>query len=483
MDIVRCFVPLAFVAAASAAPPADVERFVISQVHPQLPVMTVYLDIVDAAGKPVSGLTPTNLTATLGSHNAQISALKPFQETAEGVAYAFLVDISRSLAVEQFGEMRGAIRTWIEGMKPADRAAIIAFGEDYQILVDFTADKQKLSQALDSLGPRDAHTRLYQAIDRAIELQQRTDPGLPVRRVLIVLSDGKDEGSALTPGDVLLKVRAGHLPIYSIGLSHLPKSERQRYLDTLYRFSNASGGTYQEAGTSSIPQLYAMIQQAVMRVFVSGLVCRGCPADGLKHPLEISLTQGARGLKAGPVDVVPLAAPVPPPQVSWWSQIPFWGWLAVAAALLGGAGFAMVRLNSGKKDREKEEYKKERVKIPERPKSEHVTPRTDPEPAKGFVMKFSVVIGKDAGSWYDVKLKNKAVIGRDKDCQVVLADPEVSNRHCELASVNGQIVIYDLGSTNGTVVNGVPISGRHKLESQDTIIIGDTELRVHFEEQ
>src|SRR5262249_25140181 len=191
--------------------------------------------------------------------------------------------------------------------------------------------KQKLNQALNSLGPRDAHTRLYQAIDRALELQQRTDESLPVRRVLIVLSDGKDEGSALTPGDVLLKVRAGHLPIYSIGLSHLPRSERQRYLDTLYRFSNASGGIYEEAGARSLPQLYAMIQQAVLRVFVSRVVCRECPADGLKHPLEITLMQGARGLKAGPVDVVPFKQEVK--RVPWYSEIPFWGWLAAAAVL------------------------------------------------------------------------------------------------------------------------------------------------------
>ena len=97
-------------------------------------------------------------------------------------------------------------------------------------------------------------------------------------------------------------------------------------------------------------------------------------------------------------------------------------------------------------------------------------------------MRLTVVAGQNAGSSYQVELKNKAVIGRDKDCSVVLADPEVSNRHCELALVHGQVLVYDLGATNSTYVNGVPIHGRHKLESLDTIAVGDTELRVHFEE-
>jgi pSer/pThr/pTyr-binding forkhead associated (FHA) protein len=74
------------------------------------------------------------------------------------------------------------------------------------------------------------------------------------------------------------------------------------------------------------------------------------------------------------------------------------------------------------------------------------------------------------------------VIGRSGDCDVVVADPKVSNRHCEMALIHGQVLIYDLDSTNRTYVNGVPIRGRDRLETRDMILVGDTEMRLHFEE-
>jgi VWFA-related protein len=464
----------------SGATGTDADRLVISQAHPQLPMMTVYLDIVDASGKPVSGISPASLSATLGSNATQVVDVEPFHSTGEGVAYAFLVDISKSMGAAQFAEVRSALQTWVAGMKPVDRAAICTFGEGYRVVTDFTADKQKLNEALSSLAPTDSHTRLNQAIDRALEFEHRTDPGLPARRVIVVLSDGKDEGSALTPGDVLVKVRSSHLPIYTIGLSHLPRAEKQRYLDALYRFSNASGGTYEEASTQSVSQLYAAIQQAILRIFVVHLVCNGCTADGMKHPLEVAFTQGARGLKAAPLDVVLLAGPPPtaPVELSWWSRIPIWLWLLSVVAVLCAAGYALVRKapvpappNPNGGARETEELRNVASISPD-----------EPGPGEGMPMRLTVVAGQNAGSSYQVELKNKAVIGRDKDCSVVLADPEVSNRHCELALVHGQVLVYDLGATNSTYVNGVPIHGRHKLESLDTIAVGDTELRVHFEE-
>jgi pSer/pThr/pTyr-binding forkhead associated (FHA) protein len=49
-----------------------------------------------------------------------------------------------------------------------------------------------------------------------------------------------------------------------------------------------------------------------------------------------------------------------------------------------------------------------------------------------------------------------------------------------LTLVSGRLVVHDLESTNNTYVNGVPVRGRQRLEPLDTILLGDTELRVHY---
>ena len=71
------------------------------------------------------------------------------------------------------------------------------------------------------------------------------------------------------------------------------------------------------------------------------------------------------------------------------------------------------------------------------------------------------------------------VIGRLPECAVVLADPNVSRRHAEVRRLDDSLVVTDLGSTNGTRVNGVPIR-EQDLASGDEITVGSTTLVVQI---
>jgi hypothetical protein len=67
------------------------------------------------------------------------------------------------------------------------------------------------------------------------------------------------------------------------------------------------------------------------------------------------------------------------------------------------------------------------------------------------------------------------VIGRLPECGVVLADSNVSRRHAELRRSGDSVVLTDLGSTNGTRVNGAPVRERI-LASGDEVSVGSTRL-------
>jgi hypothetical protein len=71
--------------------------------------------------------------------------------------------------------------------------------------------------------------------------------------------------------------------------------------------------------------------------------------------------------------------------------------------------------------------------------------------------------------------KRRVVLGRSRECDIQLADPNVSRRHAELRQEGATYWIVDLDSTNGTEVNGQRTS-RSKLEAGDRIMIGSTEL-------
>jgi len=66
-------------------------------------------------------------------------------------------------------------------------------------------------------------------------------------------------------------------------------------------------------------------------------------------------------------------------------------------------------------------------------------------------------------------------VGRGSDCDVTLSDPTVSKRHLELFHQGGDVILRDLGSTNGTRVNGVGVRER-TLADGDEIHLGATVL-------
>ena len=93
------------------------------------------------------------------------------------------------------------------------------------------------------------------------------------------------------------------------------------------------------------------------------------------------------------------------------------------------------------------------------------------EPAETVAERVTLTVD---GQLHEVDTRN-VVIGRSKECEIQLGDPNVSRRHAELRQEGTAYWIVDLGSTNGTEVNGKRLD-RAKLEHGDTITIGSTEL-------
>jgi hypothetical protein len=78
--------------------------------------------------------------------------------------------------------------------------------------------------------------------------------------------------------------------------------------------------------------------------------------------------------------------------------------------------------------------------------------------------------------------RSGAVIGRSRECDVTLNDPNVSRRHAEIRpGGRGGWVVEDLGSTNGVKVNGRAISGAMRLEPGDRLELGTADVRFVVE--
>jgi FHA domain len=89
-------------------------------------------------------------------------------------------------------------------------------------------------------------------------------------------------------------------------------------------------------------------------------------------------------------------------------------------------------------------------------------------------LRVGTAAGLRAGSAYD--LSEGALLGRGDGADIRLEDAFASTRHARLVPQGDVIVLEDLGSTNGTYLNGEPLRGPQPLHVGDQIKIGDSEF-------
>lgn len=100
----------------------------------------------------------------------------------------------------------------------------------------------------------------------------------------------------------------------------------------------------------------------------------------------------------------------------------------------------------------------------------------DDEAAEGMFARATVTV---SDMHHDIALEgDRMVVGRLSECQICLPDQNVSRQHAAFVSEGAGWAIEDLGSTNGTLLNGDPV--RHaRLRDGDVISIGATKLSYH----
>ena len=121
------------------------------------------------------------------------------------------------------------------------------------------------------------------------------------------------------------------------------------------------------------------------------------------------------------------------------------------------------------------------VRVSDQPQPQEL--ETPPPPARkakrqrGQPRVFMISQGNQAG--LSAELADGVImIGRGTDCQLILDDDYVSTRHARVVATPNGIYVEDLGSTNGSYVNGQRITAPTTITLADTVRIGKTMLRL-----
>ncbi len=94
-------------------------------------------------------------------------------------------------------------------------------------------------------------------------------------------------------------------------------------------------------------------------------------------------------------------------------------------------------------------------------------------------MDFQLVVLRGRSATTALKLGDAiTTAGRHDECQLRIKSSEVSRKHCQFFEKNGMLMVKDLGSSNGTFLNGKKIEGQRVLEPGDELTVGPVKLRV-----
>src|SRR6266699_2063061 len=99
-------------------------------------------------------------------------------------------------------------------------------------------------------------------------------------------------------------------------------------------------------------------------------------------------------------------------------------------------------------------------------------------------MDFQLMIIRGRGASDTVPLGDGVTtVGRHDDCQLRIASSQVSRKHCQIFEKKGLLLVKDLCSSNGTLVNGKRIADQRVLEPCDELTVGSVKFRVERQEE
>jgi len=275
--------------------------------RPDFPEVTVFAEVRDANGNPVTGLGPGDFTIREDGRTESIKSVDlvgsgPGQE----ISTSLVIDRSGSMEGPRFQDAKDAAALFVDQLQSGDEAQVVAFDEVVDIRQRWTEDRGVLESVINNLAIQSATrggTSLWQA---TIEGVQETAPRQG-RSAVIVLTDGKNNEP---PNDVQPAIDAAKqagIPVYTIGLG--PTSGINE--PDLERLADETGGDYYHAPDGSdLSDIYDDISERLGQEYVITYETSNTATDGTTRQVELTaLHGGSSGSDTG--SYVAPCAPLP----------------------------------------------------------------------------------------------------------------------------------------------------------------------------
>jgi hypothetical protein len=408
----------------------------------------------------------------------------------------FLLDISRSMrpyredAVEYISQI-------MDGANPKAQFILAAFGAGFDILADENSSKEEIYEILEELAFEDSQTNLYRAIIDAVVYAEDLRENTGALVSVLVITDGIDVSDrTVSDADVTEKLKNSKVTAHTMQIS---VNIQENYTDRLREFAVASGGFFivYESGRDRVVRnefndylsniYFASFDISSLDTDIASQKLTGTiyfTVDGritnnagYRRSFEIGGNSGGPepGAGAGVIEIETeeiieiedetiieetvrseTMSPDEREDIKAGS-IP----VRLIAVIGGGAllaGIAAVII----------------IIIVKHPGKKSDAGKS------GIYMKLDIISGRCRTKKREFYLNNELLIGKNPKCDIIFADPGVSDKNSRIFIGGNIIYIEDLGSVNGTAISGMKIFAQNRLRGGDIISIGNVSFSLKF---
>lgn len=446
-----------------------------------------------------------NLTVKIADQTAKIYGYGSLADKSILVRTTILVDVSASIPLSVRSKVIEFVKYKIENIAEHEQISIITFDSETTVIQDFTSDRYDLDKAASTIKFNSKKSAVYDAIYKTISKVDVLDDK-PCFYHTIVMTDGADRTEqGVTKEELLAKLQAEPYPIDVICVSKTKPSAKNKDLSDLTKSSG--GGRYFDIYPEADATLlfsdvsvsdYYWIRAEIPATLLDGSIRQIDVSDKTNHvsfsmkmPIADVPVENPDASESDSSPVLSVQQPVSSPAATAQTEPPVLGngdeqnaqldtamlIIVIAAAVLAVIVIISVIIYK---------VKKKRLQSEEAQYPYHIN-------GNAGIAATELIKESESKEHYSIKISNTAnqddwilnvfsdiIIGRAKECAVIIDEKSVSREQCKIAASKNGLVISNLSSSNKTKLNGMILAAEVPLHPADNIHFGRVKLRVDY---
>lgn len=431
-----------------------------------------------------------SLCVKVANQEATICDSGMLSDESVDIRTTVLVDISASMPKTARGKAVELINCMIKNLAKNEQLRIVTFGEDSNILIDFSSDRYDLDKVVENIKFNGRKSAIYDAVYNTLPEIDLTNEK-PCFYRTIVITDGADcTTQGVTKEELFMKLHSETYPLDVVCVSKSEPSGQNKDLSALSRISNGRYfDVYSETDVTQLCSELSVSNFSWVRAEVPISLLDGSTrqvdilngGDSFSFDMKMSVVDAP--VESQTVTSAPIESFIEPTLSAEDKENQPLNMLIIVIvsvlAVVAVSGFAVVIINK----------KKRAVQQPQT--IQHSYPAVNSNIIIG-----ETEIVEEAGNkeHYSIKISNVSnqndswtlevfsdiIIGRAESCAIIIDEKSVSREQCKIVANKNGLTISNLSSSNKTKLNGTVLATEVVLHPADNIHFGRVTLRVDY---